>query len=54
MELIDLIKQETHGGSMRYVISRKKYRSINSNVKKISIVNHKFEIEVMDNENIIN
>ena len=24
MELIDLIKQETHGGSMRYVISRKK------------------------------
>jgi L-2-hydroxyglutarate oxidase LhgO len=25
----------------------------NSNVKKISIVNHKFEIEVMDNENII-
>ena len=35
MELIDLIKQETHGGSMRYVISRKKYRSINSNVKRI-------------------
>ena len=35
MELIDLFKQETHGGSMRYVISRKKYRSVNSNVKRM-------------------
>ena len=35
MELIDLIKQETHGGSMRYVISRKNKRPINKNVKKI-------------------
>lgn len=35
MELIDLIKQETHGGSMRYVVSRKKRRTINPNVQKI-------------------
>ena len=35
MELIDLIKQETHGGSMRYVISRKKQRVISDNVQKI-------------------
>ena len=34
---------ENNGGMISY----------NSNVKKISIVNHKFEIEVMDNENII-
>ena len=35
MELINLIKQETHGGSMRYVISRKNQRTINKNVQKI-------------------
>jgi len=35
MELIDLIKQETHGGSMRYVISRKKQRQVSLNVQKI-------------------
>ena len=35
MELIDLIKQETHGGSMRYEISRKNKRPINKNVEKI-------------------
>ena len=35
MELIDLIKQETHGGSMRYVISRKNTRPINKNVENI-------------------
>ena len=35
MELIDLIKQETHGGSMRYVISRKKKRIVSSNVSNI-------------------
>jgi methylation protein EvaC len=34
-ELIDTIKQVTHGGSMRYVISRKKKNSINKNVEKI-------------------
>ena len=35
MELIDLIKQETHGGSMRYIITRKNKRAINKNVQKI-------------------
>ena len=31
-ELIDILPQITHGGSMRYVIARKKERSINQNV----------------------
>tara|TARA_Y100000389_G_C17460220_1_gene521145 strand:+ start:392 stop:1591 length:1200 start_codon:yes stop_codon:yes gene_type:complete len=35
MELIDLIKQPTHGGSMRYVIARKGVKKINPNVEKI-------------------
>jgi methylation protein EvaC len=34
-ELIDTIKQVTHGGSMRYVISRKKKKLINRNVQII-------------------
>ena len=35
MELIDLIKQPTHGGSMRYVIARKGMRKIKENVEVI-------------------
>jgi len=35
MELIDLIKQPTHGGSMRYVVARKGSRKKNDNVQKI-------------------
>ncbi len=35
MELIDLIKQPTHGGSMRYVIARKGFHKIKPNVEKI-------------------
>ena len=35
MELIDLIKQPTHGGSMRYVVSRKGYHKIKPSVEKI-------------------
>ena len=35
MELIDLIKQPTHGGSMRYVIARKGTRKIKKNVEII-------------------
>jgi len=34
-ELIDAIKQPTHGGSMRYVLSRKKKKIINKNVQLI-------------------
>lgn len=34
-ELIDTIKQVTHGGSMRYVISRKKKKTVHKNVQKI-------------------
>jgi len=35
MELIDLIKQPTHGGSMRYVIARKGIHKVKPNVDKI-------------------
>ncbi len=35
MELIDVYKQPSHGGSMRYVISRKGQREINNNVDTI-------------------
>ena len=35
MELIDLMKQPTHGGSMRYVISRKGAQQKKANVQKI-------------------
>ena len=34
-ELVDAIKQKTHGGSMRYVISRKNTRTISQNVKNL-------------------
>ena len=34
-ELIDIIPQKTHGGSMRYVIGRKNSYKISKNVKKI-------------------
>ena len=34
-ELIDIYRQSTHGGSMRYVISRKNKKKINKNVKII-------------------
>ena len=34
-ELINAIPQKTHGGSMRYVVSRINKRKINQNVKKI-------------------
>ena len=40
-ELTDLVKQETHGGSMRYIISRKNARNITKNVKVI-LDNEKF------------
>ena len=35
MELIDLIKQPTHGGSMRYVIARKGTQQKKANVQKV-------------------
>jgi methylation protein EvaC len=35
MELIEAHPQETHGGSMRYVIARKNQRDINDNLKNI-------------------
>jgi len=35
MELIDTYPQETHGGSMRYVVARKNQRNINDNLKNI-------------------
>ena len=43
MQLIDCVPQDTHGGSMRYVISRKNIYPINKNVNKY------LEIEKRDN-----
>ena len=40
-ELTDLVKQKTHGGSMRYIISRKNARDITKNVQLI-LDNEKF------------
>ena len=34
-ELVNALPQKTHGGSMRYVISRKNSRSISKNIKKL-------------------
>ena len=47
LELIDIIAQETHGGSMRYVCGRKKIHEINP------IVNKKIEEEDKNELNII-
>ena len=47
LELIDIISQETHGGSMRYVCGRKKEHDINP------IVNKKIEEEDKNELNII-
>ena len=46
MELIDVLPQTTHGGSMRYVIGRKNSHKINSNVNKLL---EKEKIENLDN-----
>ena len=35
MELINVIKQNTHGGSLRYICARKNTHKIDSNVKKL-------------------
>ncbi len=39
-ELVNAFPQKTHGGSMRYVISRKNSRSVSKNIKKL-ILNEK-------------
>ena len=36
MDLINVFEQPTHGGSMRYIISRKGKRNINKNVHMLS------------------
>ena len=41
MELIDLIPQKTHGGSMRYVLAHKNYYEIKSSVNEI--INNEIE-----------
>ena len=46
MELIDVLPQTTHGGSMRYVIGRKNSHKINSNVNKLL---EKEKIKNLDN-----
>ncbi len=34
-ELVDILPQATHGGSMRYIIKRKKKSNVSTNVKKV-------------------
>ena len=41
-QLIDVIKQKTHGGSMRYVLQRKRRNSLNLKIKKL-IENEKLD-----------
>ena len=45
MELIDVIPQKTHGGSLRYVCGRKKIHKINENVEKIIDDEKKFDLD---------
>ncbi len=45
-ELIDLLPQKTHGGSMRYVLSRRGERSISSAVLKIVAAEKKAGLEL--------
>ena len=56
LELIDVIKQETHGGSLRYVCGRKSEHKISSNViqildeeKRLNIDNEKSCLEFKKN-----
>ena len=35
MELINVVKQNTHGGSLRYICGRKNVHKINNNVEKL-------------------
>ena len=37
MELINVVKQNTHGGSLRYICGRKNVHKINNNVEKLLI-----------------
>ena len=56
MELIDLEHQETHGGSMRYYLSRKNTRPINKRVEEVflkenqlGLTNHLTFVQFKDN-----
>jgi methylation protein EvaC len=44
MELIDAYPQETHGGSMRYVVARKNQREVNDNLK--NIIKHEIDKDI--------
>jgi SAM-dependent methyltransferase len=47
-ELIDAVQQKSHGGSMRYVISRKNKHSINNNVRKILAKEKKLKLDKIE------
>jgi methylation protein EvaC len=47
LELVDVIKQETHGGSLRYICARKSEYKISKNVEKI--INEEKYLDI-DNE----
>ena len=45
MELVDVLHQDTHGGSLRYVCARKKEHSINARVKNLIDQEKKLELD---------
>ena len=47
-DLVDAYPQETHGGSMRYIIKRKKKSSLSSNLKNILIKEKKSKLDSIE------
>jgi len=47
-DLVDAYPQETHGGSMRYIIKRKKKSSLSSNLKNILIKEKKYKLDSIE------
>jgi len=47
-DLVDAYPQKTHGGSMRYIIKRKKKSSLSSNLKNILIKEKKYKLDSIE------
>ena len=47
-DLIDVISQPTHGGSMRYILSRKKENNINKNVENAISYEKKYNLDNLE------
>jgi len=53
MELVDLIPQNTHGGSMRYIIGHKNQHKISKNVEKIIADEINLGLNNLQNETVL-